>query len=127
VKNDRCKNYNEPTKYVFGFWDGFDPKTGESTSGYLYNCKSQTCPIRLEEIRVAARDDKEREAIRLKHKARGIDMRALDEARKCNEFNIRDIANHVGISAPLYCDYRECRKEIPQETYDKMKFLLGEG
>lgn len=108
-----CKTCNEPTKRVIGHWDGVN-----GTHGNIYNCDSKTCPRKIEQDKKAVESKEEIELIRQKHNERNIDMQALDAARIEARITMRDLANFANIPASLYCDYRGCRKEIPQEVYD---------
>ena len=122
---EKCNTCTEPTRRVIGFWDGCDKFTGEPTHGQIYECNSTTCELKQEIDKAAAKSQAEIQIIQQKHLARGIDMQTIDSARINREITMRNLSNAVGISPSLYCDYRACRKEIPQETYQKIVEFLG--
>lgn len=111
-----CKDCNEPTKYVTGFYDGQD-YFGKPTGGFLYCCYSNTCEMKLEMEKRAVETDEEISIIKDKVLGCGMNMQKVDEKRVKLGVTIKYLCEQANISPVVYCQYRKYSKEIKLNTY----------
>lgn len=122
MNNSKCAECTESTKAPIGFWDARDPITDQKTSGMIFDCKSVTCPIKQEQIKLAAQSEAERDSVKSENESNGINAQEFHNMRRSSGLTIRHCADVVSVSCVDYSHWEHERKAIPRTVYD---FISG--
>lgn len=123
----RCKECNDPTKYVVGMWDGIDHKTGNMIGGAMTDCRNYDCPVKKQAEAAAKASDEERARIRQENADNGISAEDFRKDRINAGLTIKEAADYIGAKPATYSSWEHERLAIPIEVFMKLEELFEDA
>lgn len=103
-----CNECNNPTKYVFGLWDGEN-----GTHGAIYECNNLDCELKQNRLKAIDYSDENKKKVIAENESNMIFVDSIKEKRKELEITIRKMAMNINISCSEYSNYEQCREPFP--------------
>lgn len=117
-----CQTCTNPTKYIFGLWDG---KNG--THGQIFECRNYNCESKQNRLRDAVITEEEKKLVVATNEGNGIFVNLIKERRKELGITIMKMSQGLGISPSVYSNYEMCRVAVPLEIKDRIEAALSAG
>lgn len=116
--NAKCRDCNESTKYVVGFFDG------RNAHGCLYDCHNEDCEIKQIMEVSASKDIQERAKIQIVNGNKGMYAGYIAALRRDTKVPMYKMAQIAGCDPAEYSAYEHERKEFNPEVYRRCKEYL---
>lgn len=118
---ENCQTCTNPTKYVFGLWDG-----PNGTFGDLFECHNLDCELKQERMKIFTNSEEEKKKVIATNERNGIFMELIKGTRKSLGITIMKMSKGLGISPSTYSNYETCREPFPVEMVNRINEILSE-
>lgn len=120
IINATCNGCTEPTKYPVGLWDG------ETASGYMYECKNESCNIYQLKCSVESEQIQNRIKVQEANARNKVFAGYIAALRKSVRISMMKMSQIAGCSPAEYSAYEHERKMFDIEAYRKCEEYLNQ-
>lgn len=125
MQDSHCEHCTERSKYVTGFWDGIDPKTGKEIHGCNYGCKNEACAVKIKQDELYQESEKRCRRTRIENLNAGVSMMELESMQHAHPYSTNmEMARELGVSPATYSAWVNERDPMPPEMYAKARSYL---
>jgi len=110
--NDKmnCQTCTNPTKYIFGLWDG---KNG--SHGAIFECNNLDCELKQNRLKASDDSEENKRTVTIINESNNVFMQKIKAKRKELQIAIRAMADGLGVSPSNYSNYEQGRVVVPVE------------